>query len=162
MTMSWLGVQPTTGDKEAVIDAQPTTTNLPLGTHAGELSFTPTAPFQKMDVGVEYEIYSLTRITEPRSPTTVTLEQNYPNPFSDRTTIRFRVGSLNHSSTVSLRVFDALGRKIATLFEGEAEPGEYTFDFKPHDFGISSLSGHLFVVLRTSNTLQAKMILYQK
>ena len=46
----------------------------------------------------------------------LTLDQNYPNPFSDRTMIRFRV-SENHTmprtdNEITLRVHDAFGREV--------------------------------------------------
>lgn len=45
---------------------------------------------------------------------------NYPNPFNPRTIIRV---ALPHRSVVRLEIFDVLGRKVATLLEGEAPAG---------------------------------------
>jgi hypothetical protein len=55
-------------------------------------------------------------------PAAFTLYQNYPNPFNPVTTIRFSVGK---SSYTSLRVFDVLGREVATIVSKELPPGEY-------------------------------------
>ena len=44
-------------------------------------------------------------------PASVSLKQNYPNPFNPSTTIGFE---LNRSSTVSLTIFDILGRRVST------------------------------------------------
>ncbi len=57
----------------------------------------------------------------------VRLEQNFPNPFNPRTTIRFSVAE---RSFVSLRVFDLLGREAAVLLqEDELPAGEYSIPF---------------------------------
>ena len=72
-------------------------------------------------------------------PVTMELQQNYPNPFNPTTAIKYSLpshGSNNakgrggEGSFVSLRVFDLLGREVATLVDGEMEPGNHqvTFD----------------------------------
>jgi hypothetical protein len=63
----------------------------------------------------------------PTLPERTELFQNYPNPFNPTTTIGFKVQS---SGFVSLKVFDLLGREVATLAHEEMQPGEYrrTFD----------------------------------
>jgi uncharacterized repeat protein (TIGR02543 family) len=54
-------------------------------------------------------------------PKEFALHQNYPNPFNPTTTIRF---GLSKVSTVSLSIYDVLGRKVALLIErSECEPG---------------------------------------
>ncbi len=56
------------------------------------------------------------------------LNQNYPNPFNPQTVITY---SLPHDGTVTLLVFDALGREVATLLRNEKKSsGEHqvTFD----------------------------------
>ena len=55
------------------------------------------------------------------------LLQNYPNPFNPSTTIRFKVQG---SGFASLRIFDMLGREVATLVNQELKQGSYetTFD----------------------------------
>jgi hypothetical protein len=51
------------------------------------------------------------------------LWQNIPNPFRARTRIGF---SLGRRGSVSLRVFDVMGRTVATLVAGELGAGDHT------------------------------------
>ncbi|NQV72469.1 multicopper oxidase domain-containing protein [bacterium] len=48
------------------------------------------------------------------------LLSNYPNPFTDWTTISY---SLDRDSDVKIMVFDAVGREVKTLFEGRRAAG---------------------------------------
>jgi hypothetical protein len=55
-----------------------------------------------------------------------TLQQNYPNPFNASTKIGFEFGDVGF---VSLKVFDVLGREVATLVNEEKQPGTYAVHF---------------------------------
>lgn len=61
------------------------------------------------------------------SPLHFDLKQNYPNPFNPVTTIPF---ALDKRGYVSLKVYDVLGREIATVIDGIKDAGIYyiTFD----------------------------------
>jgi len=50
------------------------------------------------------------------------LFQNYPNPFNAQTTISY---ALPQKGPVTLSIYSLLGQKLATLFEGVQEAGEY-------------------------------------
>ncbi len=56
-------------------------------------------------------------------PARFELLQNYPNPFNPSTTLSFVIGS---SSLVTLKVYDVLGREVATLVNEVKQPGEYS------------------------------------
>ena len=56
-------------------------------------------------------------------PLTFTLKQNFPNPFNPSTNISFSIPS---KSFVSLKIFDLLGREVATIVSEEISAGYYT------------------------------------
>jgi hypothetical protein len=68
-------------------------------------------------------------------PSTYELEQNYPNPFNPSTTIAF---ALPKPSEVTLKIFDASGRDIATLVVGKLPAGkhEVVLDASPFSSGV--------------------------
>ena len=66
------------------------------------------------------------------------LEQNYPNPFNPTTEIRY---SIPASSFVTLKVYDMLGREIATLVNQEQVAGNYAVSF---DVGKFSSGVYLY------------------
>ena len=59
-------------------------------------------------------------------PDRYALFQNYPNPFNPSTVIRY---TLPAQALVSLRVYDVLGRELATLVEADQGPGIYNVWF---------------------------------
>jgi hypothetical protein len=59
-------------------------------------------------------------------PVQYALNQNYPNPFNPSTAINYQ---LSVNSRVSLKIFDLLGREIATLVNGTVAPGTYTIQW---------------------------------
>ncbi|HSR18171.1 MAG TPA: T9SS type A sorting domain-containing protein, partial [Ignavibacteriaceae bacterium] len=53
------------------------------------------------------------------------LSQNYPNPFNSNTKINYR---LLNSGLVTIKLFDLLGKEVATLVNEEKTPGEYSVE----------------------------------
>jgi photosystem II stability/assembly factor-like uncharacterized protein len=69
-------------------------------------------------------------------PTEFVLEQNYPNPFNPVTKIRYSIPSVTLSQSksdvhVTLKVYDVLGREVATLVNKEQPAGGYEVEFNP-------------------------------
>jgi hypothetical protein len=79
------------------------------------------------------------------------LEQNYPNPFNPSTTIQFAVPQ---QAIVSLKLFDLLGREIATLIEEDIKPGAYKLTFKSD--GLPS--GIYFYQFRSDGFVETKRL----
>jgi hypothetical protein len=70
--------------------------------------------------------YSTPVSAEVEMPRSYTLEQNYPNPFNPATTIAF---TLPEQAFVSVRIYNALGKEVATLFSGNKDAGTYEMNF---------------------------------
>jgi hypothetical protein len=64
------------------------------------------------------------------APSTFALGQNYPNPFNPTTTIPFTIPA---AGEVRLRVYDVLGRLVATLVDGFRTAGYHTAPFEATD-----------------------------
>jgi hypothetical protein len=85
-------------------------------------------------------------------PRAFVLEQNYPNPFNPVTTIQYEVpaGVSRQGGTVSLQVFDLLGRVVATLVNEPREPGVYSVTFD-----ASRLASGAYICRLTTGALTA-------
>ncbi len=76
---------------------------------------------------VKVVVGGATGVGDPRMPLVFELRQNYPNPFNPTTRIQFTV---EKQGQAKLQVYNVLGQQVATLFEGEAQPGQvYTVTF---------------------------------
>lgn len=91
------------------------------------------------------------------------LYQNYPNPFNPTTTIKYSIpgfdlspGKSGTSQRVILKVYDVLGREVATLVEKEQAPGIYEAKFDAANIS----SGIYFYRLQAGEfSMTKKMIL---
>jgi hypothetical protein len=84
-------------------------------------------------------------------PDNFTLSQNYPNPFNPSTTISF---SLPRRESVTLKVYDLLGREVATLVDGREEAGEHTVKWNADGF----TSGVYFYRLSAGGGVQTRKL----
>lgn len=78
--------------------------------------------FTWTEQGALIEVAALTTGGNNTLPESYELEQNYPNPFNPSTTISF---SLPTASEATLEIYNLLGQKVATLYDGFAEAGEH-------------------------------------
>lgn len=92
-------------------------------------------------------------VTEIKS---FTLEQNYPNPFNPATVISYQIPEVNSGRTASvlvqLKVYDLLGREVATLVNKEQNPGKYQISFD----GSMLSSGMYIYRLQAGNFIETK------
>ena len=88
-------------------------------------------------------------------PAEIVLSQNYPNPFNPSTTIDF---TLPESGDVSLKIFNPLGEKVATLVNGYMEAGRHSFNFNAQDLP----SGMYIYQLNTNRSKLTKKMLFIK
>ena len=63
------------------------------------------------------------------------LQQNYPNPFNPNTSIQYAISS---TQFVTLKVYDLLGREVATLVNEEKPAGSYNAQFTINNVQLSS------------------------
>ena len=83
------------------------------------------------------------------------LLQNYPNPFNPSTYIEYR---LPRQSYVTLKVYDVLGREVATLVDEVQGAGTYRVKFENSQIS----SGVYFYVLRAGGFVDVKKMMLLK
>jgi hypothetical protein len=79
------------------------------------------------------------------------LMNNYPNPFNPSTTIEF---SISQPGFVSLKVYDILGKEIATLVNEGVPAGSHNVEFRMQNLELSS--GIYFYQLKAGNYVETK------
>ncbi|MGA3245693.1 MAG: T9SS type A sorting domain-containing protein [Bacteroidota bacterium] len=88
-------------------------------------------------------------------PTGPFLAQNYPNPFNPTTAISYQ---LSAASTVTLKVYDVLGKEVATLVDGVQSAGMHTVRFD----GSSLRSGMYFYRIQAGSFHDARKLILIK
>jgi hypothetical protein len=83
-------------------------------------------------------------------PKQFALQQNYPNPFNPTTNIGFEVKDLGF---VTLKIFDMLGREVATLVNEEKTAGSYQVQWNAEGF----VSGIYFYRLQANPVSDGKV-----
>jgi hypothetical protein len=83
------------------------------------------------------------------------LYQNYPNPFNPNTNIKFQI---KNNEFVTLRVYDIIGKEIATLINEKLQAGTYEIPFSNNQIS----SGVYFYRIETDNFSETKKMLLIK
>lgn len=111
-------------------------------------------------------------------PRNFALGQNYPNPFNSSTIIRYQVPVVSgqrsvvsrqlsadggRRTAVTLKVYNTLGQRVATLAEGEVPPGYYQVSWDGRgDGGVELSSGIYFYSLTSGGFKETKKMLMIK
>ena len=88
-------------------------------------------------------------------PLSYELHQNYPNPFNPSTNIQF---DLPNDATVSLKIYDMLGREVATLVNEFRNAGRYIIGFD----GSKLSSGVYYYKIKAGNFEQTRRMVLVK
>ncbi|MCS3612969.1 cohesin domain-containing protein [Salinibacter ruber] len=101
--------------------------------------------------GFQVRLGDAEEIAQQTAPDKTRLRANYPNPFSEQTTIEY---DLAEQSEVNIRVYNVLGQQVATLAQGRKQAGTYKIDWS----GQSLSSGKYFVRLEAGGTTDTKQV----
>jgi len=93
--------------------------------------------------------------TNAERPTSISLFQNYPNPFNPVTNFRF---SIADCQSIILKVYDVLGREVATLANEVKQPGTHALQWDAA--GIPS--GVYFYRLEAGRFVDTKKLVLMK
>ncbi len=87
-------------------------------------------------------------------PAVFSLQQNYPNPFNPATEISYQ---LPVSSYMTLKLFDVLGREVATLINEVQSAGKHNFELSTLNFSLSS--GVYFYTMQSGSFSETKKMM---
>ncbi len=94
-------------------------------------------------------------LEEDYVPKEFTLLQNYPNPFNPTTKIRWQSPISSHQT---LKIYDLLGREVATLVNEFKPAGSYEINFDASNLS----SGVYYYQLRAGDFIEIKKMIYLK
>jgi len=106
------------------------------------------------NIEVSYQLFSKdgaagNGIIELGNPDEFALYQNYPNPFSNQTTIQYDVAE---ATSVKIYIYNTLGQLVKTIDQGENSVGTHTVEWDgKNDDGDTLSSGVYFYQLRTKD-----------
>ena len=101
------------------------------------------------------QIISTIKQISSEIPEQFNLSQNYPNPFNPVTNLEFEISDLGF---VSLKVYDIIGKEVATLVNEKLSPGKYKVEFD----GCGLTSGvYFYRITACEFTKTKRMILYK-
>jgi hypothetical protein len=100
------------------------------------------------------------KVADQQLPGTYMLFQNYPNPFNPNTEISF---ALPMAAYATLRIYDILGREVATLVGDSKEAGYHTVTWDGRNIdGREVASGVYFYLLVAGDFQETKRMLLLK
>ncbi len=111
------------GNSSTHVDYQYLDKGLPTGVYYYRL--------KQVDIDNKFRYSNMVSVTIA-SPKGFSLEQNYPNPFTNQTTIAY---SIPRATKVRLSIYDVQGRLMQTIDEGMKTPGRYVVDVHTDNLG---------------------------
>jgi len=118
-------------------------------------SFVPTSTSQWGTFACRYATVTGLEPIGNFTPAKFELVQNYPNPFNPSTTIKYQIAN---NSYVSMKVYDILGKEVATLVNATLKAGQYELQFN----ASSLTSGVYFYKIIAGNFTDTKKMLIIK
>lgn len=104
--------------------------------------------------GLYYKPDTITGIGDDiETPSAFSLSQNYPNPFNPSTNINF---SLEADGQTTLKVYNVIGKEVATLVDGYTKAGNHSVTFNAEDLPSGV---YLYKLVSPSGTKTGKMTL---
>jgi len=110
---------------------------------------------KQIDFDGSFKYYELAETIEIGSPQTFYLSQNFPNPFNPATIISWQVPVGGY---VTLKVYDDLGKEVATLVDEEKPAGIYEVEFN----ASALASGVYFYRIISGDFMDTKKMLLMK
>ncbi len=121
---------------------------------SGEASYN-LANVQNDAPGLEKRTYKNVNSDGTTIPVKYDLSQNYPNPFNPATTINYQ---LPKTGFVTIKIYDILGKEVATLVNEQKTQGRYSVNFD-----ASRLASGVYIYqLRANDYVSSKKMLLLK
>jgi len=112
---------------------------------------------KQIDNDGSYEYSQVVEVNAGEIPDRLVLEQNYPNPFNPTTTVKF---ALKETQPAKLNVYNILGNKVQTLFDGVAKGGKiYELEFSTISEKNISSGIYIYRLETGSKIISRKMLL---
>jgi hypothetical protein len=97
------------------------------------------------------------------TPTQFKLLGNYPNPFNPTTTIVFDIPKSNVPDKLTLEIYNMLGQKMTTLYNGTLAAGRYNLEWNgTNQNGTLLPTGVYIAVLQNGNQTDARKLILMK
>ncbi|KPP95355.1 MAG: extracellular 1,4-alpha-glucan branching enzyme [Bacteroidetes bacterium HLUCCA01] len=146
---------PSTGTWYDYMSGEPfevTSTTMSVEMAPGQFNIYTTEPLPVPDIIRATSVESGDAI---QLPSQVQLYQNFPNPFNPSTTVRF---DLPATASVSLSVYDVLGRQVAVLVDDTLPAGTHSVNFDAQQYS----SGTYLIRLQTGSHMQTRTMMLIK
>lgn len=141
-------VAPNTPNSTITLYANGNSVNLSGGTGGDSWNFATNA-------NISITVNSIRNLNEVAGK--YSLSQNFPNPFNPTTNIKY---GLTKSGFVSLKVYDIVGKEVATLVNQYQNEGTYIVDFKASDYNLTS--GIYFYKLNSGGFSEVRKMILNK